>query len=115
MTWAYVAAWARAFALTQLVEVPIYRSGYGAPLALAFLASAITHPIVWFVIFGPLLEPVEMTYATRVLVAELFAWLTEAGLLAFLCGRPNAIAWALAANAASVAIGFTLRALFGFP
>ncbi|MBK8253403.1 MAG: hypothetical protein IPK82_12145 [Polyangiaceae bacterium] len=47
-----------AFSITQLVEVPIYLFGLRSPdksrsfvhrLAIAFGASAITHPVVWFV------------------------------------------------------------------
>jgi hypothetical protein len=115
VTAAVFTAWLSAFAVTQLVEVPIYRRGYGAPWSAAFGASAVTHPVVWFVIFGALGHRIEMPYTTRVAIAELFAWGAEALFLVGVVGRPNAVAWAFVANAASVAIGFILRALFGFP
>lgn len=113
--------WLSAFALTQAVEVPIYvralRQGpqpsierLSLALALGFAASAITHPIVWFV--WPVLLPGD--WLTMAIVAELFAITTEAAWLrAF--GLPRALAWAGLANAASVLIGLGSRALFAWP
>ena len=57
----YFHAWLSAFAFTQALEVPIYVVGLGrdraggppgwpARVGLAFLASAVTHPCVWYVI-----------------------------------------------------------------
>ena len=128
-----MSAWLSAFALTQLVEVPIYlrallqpspgaeseseaedqtkpQRSLAAALALAFAASAITHPVVWFVM--PKLVP--GSWLRMVLVAESFAILTEAAWLrAF--GLRRALAWAGLANAASVLVGLGLRRVFGWP
>lgn len=108
--------WLIAFAFTQIVEVPIYLwalRGHNPSLAkrlgLAFGASAITHPVVWFVF--PLLVP---HYWVMVLCAEAFAVLAEAAWFAAF-SLPRALAWAFAANGASVVLGFTSRWLFGVP
>jgi hypothetical protein len=115
VTTGFVRAWLAAFLVTQAVEAPVYMRGYGATLGPAFTASAITHPIVWFVIFGPIGLEVETTYLHRLLFAESFAWLVEAGFLHVTVRKPHALAWAFAANAASVAVGALSRACFGFP
>ena len=145
------ASFALAFAITQLVEVPIYlRALRGAPgspplaatpsatreaperpapsrsstrtsvarrAALAFGASALTHPIVWFVMpwaamalhraavraGGPALDEAGRTLLYGGL-AEGFAVVAEALYLrGFRVRRP--LAWSLFANAASVIVG----------
>lgn len=105
-----ISAWLAAFALTQLVEAPIYRFGAKASWPVALLASTLTHPIVWFVF--PLLT--RLSYWEMVTCAESFAIVAEACWL-----RANrvtlALAWSLLANAASVVIGLGLRAAFGAP
>ena len=115
MSHAFVAAWARAYLLTQLIEAPIYRYGYRAALGAALTASTVTHPLVWFVFFGPFEPFTRLSYYPRMAIAELFAWLVEAGLLFFWTGRRHALAWALLANASSVLIGSAMRATLGFP
>ena len=45
-----LAHWAFAFLFTQVVEIPIYMRGLRVGPVKAFGASAITHPVVWFVI-----------------------------------------------------------------
>lgn len=139
-----VAAWLSAFALTQLVEIPIYaralrarESDSRAPentnhrlpasdanptlpthlrtsflatrLTLAFLPSALTHPLVWFVF-----PRLPLSYLPMVVCAELFAICAEAALLRAL-RVPRALAWSLLANAASLDVGLLLRALVGWP
>lgn len=106
----YALAWLAAFAFTQAVEVPVYRRG-GCSWAGAFGASAITHPVVWFVIF-PLLR---VGYAERIVVAELFAVLVEALWLRVALKRPRALGWSLAANGLSFGLGMLSRYLFGWP
>lgn len=112
--------WLSAFALTQVVEMPIYVRALreGEPtidrmpvaIAVAFGASALTHPVVWFVMPRLIPEP----WLAMVIVAELFAILAEAAWLrAF--KLPRALAWAAFANAASVLVGITTRQLFGWP
>lgn len=113
--------WLSAFALTQAVEMPIYvralREGprptidrLSKALALAFAASALTHPIVWFVM--PRLIPDN--WLTMVIVAELFAITAEAAWMRSF-GLPRALAWAGLANAASVLVGIASRSLFAWP
>lgn len=114
-----LAAWLAAFAVTQAVEVPIHatalrRAPRARPLprriALAFAASALTHPVV-FVAF-PALFPRD--YWTGVAAAEAFAVGVEALYLGWL-GVPRSIGWAALANGASFALGLGLRAAFGWP
>ena len=105
-------AWFTAFLFTELVEVPIYATGLSVSLLAAFGASAITHPIVWFCFFSPAWHA---RYATRIVDAELFAWLVEAAYFRYLFGRRRALLMSLAANAASFGLGLLSRALFGAP
>lgn len=105
-------AWFIAFLFTQLVEVPIYVRTLNCSIPVAFGASAITHPLVWFGFFNPW---IEADYASRVIAAELFAWLVEAAYFAFLFHKRHALRWALVANGASVSAGLLSRALFGIP
>lgn len=114
--------WPAAFALTVLVEAPVYlallRRAFGAPgaLALALLVNAATHPVVWFVI--PHTRPWWRGFAA----AELFAWLAEAAVLALAArataarrpgrafGALDALLAALVANALSAGLGLLLFA-----
>jgi hypothetical protein len=118
-----VSAWLWAFLLTEAVEVPIYLSALLArddpehpfehfvpALLVAFGASALTHPIVWFV----MPQMIPGSYVLMVAMAEAFAVLVEAAWLrAF--GLRRALWWALFANAASVLVGLGLRRTFGWP
>lgn len=111
MTREYVAEWLVAFALTQAVEVPIY-AGLAIPgrrrIAKALVPSALTHPVVWFV-----LAPAWTgSWAAMVGVAETFAVVAEALVLRAL-GARRPLAWSLAANAASLAVGMALYRLRG--
>ena len=122
-----MSAWLAAFLFTEAVETPIYtwalrdlREGreqdqaaqakLARAIAIAFAASALTHPIVWFVM--PRLIPGD--YLTMVAVAEAFAVLAEAAWMrAF--GLRRALLWALFANAASLCLGLLSRRMFGMP
>lgn len=129
--------WFWSFAFTQLVEVPIYlralsgrdcRSVLSWPqrVGLAFLASALTHPYVWFVFFAlfysvafdelawrwPGLD--AHRYTLYFLFAESFAVGVEA-LLLRACGLRRAFLWALFANASSAGLGFLSRILLHWP
>jgi len=111
-----IGRWLVAFLFTQAVEVPIYARALGPTgrslrrrIALAFGASAITHPFVWFV-FPRIVDG----YWLMVACAEAFAVLAEAAYFAAL-GMRHPVRWSLLANAASVTVGFTSRALFGVP
>ncbi len=103
--------WLNAFIFTQLVEVPIYVRFIPGEhrAARAFVASLVTHPIVWFVI--PLLE---LPYYPYAFVAELFAWLTEAVYMHWL-GVRRPLLVSLLANAASAGLGPICRELIGWP
>ncbi len=132
-------SWFGAFAVTQLVEMPIHArallrrrdasdgSSASSDRALRFVAafgaSALTHPVVWFVL--PKLQR-ALGYWGYVAVAETFAVVAEA---AYLCAWSasraprdgdalsfsRALVWSFAANAASVVVGLSMRALWGFP
>jgi hypothetical protein len=108
---AYFHAWLIAFLFTQMVEVPVYSRGLGVGLPCAFGASAVTHPILWFVIFPYLPLP----YLWLVVVGETFAFLVEAAYFAFLFRRRRALLWSALANGASFATGMLSRRLFGVP
>jgi hypothetical protein len=87
----------------------------------AFGASTITHPVVWFVMprlfystFVLESVPADAVYPLMVAMAETFAIAVEAIYLdAF--GLRRAWAWSLGANLASAGLGFASRALFGWP
>ncbi len=98
MTPSLVGRWLRDFAFTQIVEVPIYRRAFGCGYVEAFGASALTHPIVWW------LNALHVWHAPwwqRAVVSELFAWLAEAAYFRFGFGRRRALLWTLVANGAS--------------
>lgn len=112
--------WIVAFAFTQLVEVPVYlgamrqqriETPLGSRVFAAFGASALTHPIVWFVF--PLLLS-RQGYWTMVAAAEVFAVAAEAVYLR-LFGLRWALALSLLANALSAGLGLALRSRWGWP
>lgn len=111
---ALLGPWLRAFALTQLVEAPIYRFGLKVRWTHALAASAVTHPVVWF-FFPWLAERLDLGWGTMAVLAELFAWSVEAAYLALAAGArwPRAAVASLVANGASVAVGLALRAAWG--
>lgn len=113
----YLSKWLEAFLLTQAVEMPIYafalwrlfRPGWRV-LVLAFAASAITHPIVWFGF-----PWFRWNYWLLYGVVETFAIVVEAAYLWMLGMRPlQALTWSFVANAASVAVGEFLRRVLGW-
>lgn len=116
LTAAYLHAWLRAFAFTQIVEVPIYRRMLGVSYGRAFTASAITHPVVWFV-FPSVGSALGVGYLGYAILAELFAWLVEAFYFARVARIPlrRSLLVSLCANAASVALALIGRSLFGAP
>jgi hypothetical protein len=108
---AYFQAWAVAFLFTQMVEVPIYCVGLRVGWLSAFGASAITHPLLWFVLFPYL----HLSYVWQIIVGESFAVLVEAAYFAFLLRRRRALPLSVLANAASFGTGMLSRWLFGVP
>jgi len=108
----YFRAWLVAFVFTEMVEVPIYWAGLRVGLLAAFGATAITHPILWFVIFPHLGLP----YVWLIVVGEAFAVSVEAAYFLLLRrGLRRALLWSFLANAASFATGMLSRMLFGVP
>ncbi|MCU0674066.1 MAG: hypothetical protein MUE69_14880 [Myxococcota bacterium] len=120
-------AWLGAFVLTQLVEAPLYawclRRWSTSPtwerVAVAFLPSALTHPLLWLG-FPTLRE--HLSYVAAVGVAEALVVVVEAVVIArFLDAAPvpGRVALAFGAagvvNALSVAAGLASRALFDWP
>ena len=120
--------WLGAFVFTQAFEIPLYvlamrqalRSGHSErprglvwQLALAFGASAITHPLVWFVI--PRIP--SSSYLEYVVRAETFAVVIEAFYFTsfHVVHMRRALVWALVANGVSAGLGFASRAYFGWP
>lgn len=110
-------AWLGAFVFTQVVEVPIYAAAQTGRLRrrlpIAFAASLITHPFVWFG-FPHLGRLLGSSYPVTVLVAELFAITVEAVFLGRM-GLRRAWLWAIAANVTSAGLGLMSRHWFGWP
>ena len=102
-----VAGWARAFVFTQIAEVPIYRYGLRASWWRAFGASAITHPIVWWISVE---SGWSAPWIVRAVSVETFAVVVEA--LWFGASR-RAFLWSLIANGASFALGLLAYRWFG--
>lgn len=101
-------SWWTAFAITQAVELPVYLWGtrgsdlrLGERIAVGFGASALTHPVVWFVLRG--LEA-PWGFVAYFVLAESFAVGAEALYLrAFGVRRAGWLS--LAANGASASVG----------
>jgi hypothetical protein len=111
--------WLEAFLFTQAVEIPIWvwalrraarregareRPSFLAALLIAFGASAITHPIVWFGF--PYLRP-SIGYWPMVACAEAFAVGVEAAYMRGE-GMRRAWLWSLVANGASFGLGILI-------
>jgi hypothetical protein len=112
---AYLQSWALAFALTQLVELPIYRVLAPTTWWRAFSLSLVTHPVVWYG-FPPLGARAGLTWTQMLVVAELFAYLVEAVLLRGYGVRWwRALAVSFGANTASILAGELVRAAWGIP
>ena len=115
MSLTYFQSWALAFALTQLVELPIYRTLAPVSWSRAFSLSLVTHPAVWYV-FPPLCERAGLGWTQMIWLAEGFAYLVEAALLrAYGVRFARALAVSFAANTASVVVGELVRARWGIP
>lgn len=129
-----VRGWVSAFLFTQAVEIPVYVALMRRALAegraerprrlplqiaLAFGASAITHPVVWFVLPGlaPSFADPGAAYIEYVVRAESVALIVEAFYFYTLCATRfrRALLWSLLANGLSAGLGFASRAVFGWP
>lgn len=113
MDGAALVAWARAFALTEIVEAPIYRYALPTTWPRALAASAITHPVVWFV-FPWIAVELDLGWTTMAVLAETFAVAVEAAFFARAGVRARRAALvSLLANGASVTVGLFVRARWG--
>jgi hypothetical protein len=100
--------WVAGFAFTQAIEVPLYLRLTGS-WRVSFLASALTHPLVWFVF--PLLP---LPYWTMLGFAETFAVVVEGAWLRW-NGVDRSYFVSLLVNATSFTVGLLLRQAFGAP
>jgi len=107
-------SWTTAFVLTQLLELPVYLGFMGTELspplrvAVAFGASALTHPLLWFVA-DPLLVPLLGYWGFFVVGESLVVVVEGAYLRAFGVAKPWRLA--LAANGFSALVGLGLQLL----
>lgn len=109
-------AWMRAFALTLVTELAVavplfsrYLPSLPKRLTLVTFAQLSTHPIVWFVL--PLLH---LPRGPFLVTAETWAWLAETVLYTLAVPAlptRQALVVSLAANAVSLVVGISLRAL----
>ena len=104
--------WLWAFLFTELVETGVYVQALGARplrerLAIGLGASAITHPLVWYVI-PDVTGSFGLGWWTTVAIAETFAVVVESIWLAAF-GVRHAFVWSFAANMTSFSLG-----LFGY-
>lgn len=115
MSLTYFQSWALALALTQLVEMPIYRGVARVRWWQACSLSLVTHPVVWYV-FPPLGELAGLSFTHMLWLAEAFAYLVEAALLrAYGVRWWRALAASIVANTASIIVGQLVRARWGIP
>jgi hypothetical protein len=108
--------WLPVFLFGQAIETPIYAvalraRGWAWPrrLVAAFGATALTHPITWFVL-PRLLAP----YWLMAVASELFAIVVEALYLQAL-GVRRALGWAVLANCLSCGLGLVSSVYLGWP
>ena len=107
----YVAEWARAFALTLALELPVVAwmlrdtTSRGRRLALGLLASGITHPLLWFA-WHPHVHP----WGLAVVTGEAWVVAAEAAVYRTVAAPRTAWRTSLVANAVSLGVGWPLRA-----
>jgi hypothetical protein len=123
--------WLVAFALTQAVECPIYVRAFRVRLPVAFAASALTHPVVCFVL-PALWRAVYLATVTAHpswklspgayfvgygALAEPLAVIAEAAWLAWRARLPwrRAFLASIVANTASALVGLLCSWLTGWP
>ena len=106
-------SWLAAFALTQLVECPIYVRALRhrqRPWLWAFGASCVSHPFI-FLVLPNLWQGDWWSY---VVLAEGIAVCVETAWLHWL-KVPRPLLWALMANMGSFLVSVATRAAFGWP
>ena len=105
-------AWLVAFAFTEIVEVPIYRRMLRSSFLEAFGASAVTHPLLWWV-WVPWMRA-RFGYVVYAATGEALVVLVEALWFWLLFGRPRGRSFAasVVANGASYVLGLVAYAMF---
>lgn len=109
--------WPVAFLLTQLIEISVglliwKEISKRKVLLYVFLASSMTHPIVWFV-FPKFAEEYGWSYPLLLLVAESYAYLVEYGWYRYLgAKKPFFISCVL--NSCSFLIGLLIYVYLGY-
>ncbi|WP_438042127.1 hypothetical protein [Sorangium sp. So ce128] len=114
-----VAAWARAFAFTLLIELAVASPLLGAAerargrrAALVAVANLASHPAVWFIF-----PALAIGATARLALSELWAVLLELGVYRLALRElpaTHAIAASALANGASLGLGLLLRATTGW-
>lgn len=112
----YDLQWARAFAVTLGVEVPLYfwllcKAGFRAHLALgaALAANAISHPLLWFAL--PRFEPYwafAVAGEAMVLIVESVVIMAWSAVFRPRLRWRNVIGVVVFVNAVSMVVGFLL-------
>jgi hypothetical protein len=112
--------WLQAFILTLLSETATgcilwLKTGIG-PSAMSlkaigciFIASTITHPILWFIIF-PFSLSQDWSYSFFLLIGEGYVWFIE-GLWYLVCRFQKPFFFSLVLNGASIILGLVLHRL----
>lgn len=106
--------WLRAFAVTCAVEIPLVVWALGRlgtasrarRLAVAFLAQALTHPVLWYVVPPPPPEP--EAYAVWLILCESGVTLVEGLLFACFVGLVRGLGLSIVANAVTTLLGLAL-------
>jgi len=109
----WIADWLRAFAITLVAEIPIatpllaaVERSVGRRIAIVVVANLATHPLVWFLFPG-----LAFGKPVRFALSEAWAVLAEIVVYKLVWSSlrlRRAALISLAANAASVAVGFAL-------
>ncbi len=104
--------WWIAFLITQAIEIPIYmwmvpRRRWPIQLLIAFGASAITHPFLWFAYPWYMPAPGWLLF----FVGEGLVVLVE-GMYLRVLGIKNPFLWALLANVVSAGAGEAIRVVW---
>ena len=108
--------WLRDFALTLVVEIPVYtvalrgRLGWRRALLVALGVNAATHPIAWHLIVRA-----QRPWPDAFAAVEIGVWLVEAALVFAFARRrglplSEAVVTAFVANALSAGLGLMLAA-----
>jgi hypothetical protein len=104
--------WARAYGLTQLIEVPVYlyaarKLPAGRRWLYALGASSLTHPVLWFLFPWPETEGTIQNYLPVFLSGEGLVMITEA-YWGWCLRVSQPWKWSIIANGASILAGFAM-------